>query len=95
MFRDACFVYTTIDHRVGKRDQCATSAETRGSNSLELKKDSDFDERAILPIQTVIESRRVRLTEWIKPDIVALLQSRTIICFVHHGEANSFFEATW
>ncbi|RDW80324.1 hypothetical protein BP5796_05022 [Coleophoma crateriformis] len=60
-----------------------------------LKKDKDFDKSATLPLLTEIDSGRVRLTEWIKSDLAAVLQTGSIICIVHHGGANSFFEATW
>lgn len=38
-----------------------------------LEKDKDFDGSATLPLQTNIKSGRVRLTKWIKADIVAIL----------------------
>lgn len=42
-----------------------------------------------------IESGRVRIESWLKPDPVAILRSGHIVCAVHHGGANSYFEATW
>ncbi|KAJ8120421.1 hypothetical protein O1611_g10370 [Lasiodiplodia mahajangana] len=42
-----------------------------------------------------IESGRVRIESWLKPDPVAILRSGHVICAVHHGGANSYFEATW
>ncbi|KAI0401914.1 hypothetical protein F4802DRAFT_618296 [Xylaria palmicola] len=42
-----------------------------------------------------IESGRVRIESWLKPDPVAILRSGHVVCAVHHGGANSYFEATW
>ncbi|MCJ1249913.1 hypothetical protein MMC30_007139 [Trapelia coarctata] len=36
---------------------------------------------------------RLKITPWLTPDPLALLLSGTIICSVHHGGANSFYEA--
>lgn len=42
-----------------------------------------------------IESGRVRIESWLNADPVAILRSGHIACSVHHGGANSYFEATW
>ncbi|KAI0458272.1 hypothetical protein F5B21DRAFT_460430 [Xylaria acuta] len=42
-----------------------------------------------------IENGRVRIESWLKPDPAAILRSGHVICAVHHGGANSYFEATW
>lgn len=42
-----------------------------------------------------IESGRVRIENWLKADPVAILRSGHVVCSVHHGGANSYFEATW
>ncbi|KAI0534908.1 hypothetical protein GGR58DRAFT_33846 [Xylaria digitata] len=42
-----------------------------------------------------IENGRVRVESWLKPDPVAILSSGHIVCAVHHGGGNSFFESTW
>jgi UDP:flavonoid glycosyltransferase YjiC (YdhE family) len=46
-------------------------------------------------LREVIDTGRMRLVDWIKADLVAVLASRNVIGVVHHGGANSFFEATW
>ncbi len=40
-----------------------------------------------------LESGRVRIVRWLEPEPLSVLQSGHIICFIHHGGANSFFEA--
>lgn len=35
----------------------------------------------------------LRVVEWLEPDIISVLNSGHIVAFVHHGGANSFFEA--
>ncbi|KAI0196451.1 hypothetical protein F4808DRAFT_305281 [Astrocystis sublimbata] len=42
-----------------------------------------------------LESGRVRIESWLKPDPVAILRSGHVVCAIHHGGANSYFEATW
>ncbi|KAI0418908.1 hypothetical protein F5X98DRAFT_362854 [Xylaria grammica] len=42
-----------------------------------------------------IENGRVRIESWLKPDPVAILRSGHIVCAVHHGGGNSYFESTW
>lgn len=36
---------------------------------------------------------QVRITEWIDPEPISILQSGHVVCSVNHGGANSFFEA--
>ncbi|TFK37242.1 hypothetical protein BDQ12DRAFT_705923 [Crucibulum laeve] len=40
-----------------------------------------------------IDSGRVRIVSWLAVDPMAILHERSIICSVHHGGANSFFES--
>ncbi|KAI1261793.1 UDP-Glycosyltransferase/glycogen phosphorylase [Xylariaceae sp. FL1019] len=42
-----------------------------------------------------IKNGRVRIEKWLKADPVAILRSGHVVCSVHHGGANSYFEATW
>jgi 2-acylglycerol O-acyltransferase 1 len=42
-----------------------------------------------------IKNGRVKIESWLKADPVAILETGNIVCFVHHGGANSWFEATW
>ncbi|KAF7541495.1 hypothetical protein G7054_g581 [Neopestalotiopsis clavispora] len=42
-----------------------------------------------------IKDGRVRIENWLKADPVAILRSGHVVCSVHHGGANSYFEATW
>ena len=41
-----------------------------------------------------IASGRVKIQKWLRPDPAAILQSGNVVCSVHHGGANSFYEAT-
>jgi len=36
---------------------------------------------------------RVKVVDWLIPDPLAVLQSGNVVCSVHHGGANSFYEA--
>ncbi|RDW56481.1 glycosyltransferase family 1 protein [Coleophoma crateriformis] len=38
---------------------------------------------------------RVRIESWLQAEPLAILESGHIICSVHHGGANSYFETTW
>ncbi|KAK2757088.1 hypothetical protein FQN54_005057 [Arachnomyces sp. PD_36] len=40
-----------------------------------------------------IESNRIRITSWLTPEPLAILQTGNIVCFIHHGGANSYNEA--
>jgi hypothetical protein len=52
------------------------------------KADNQFQE-LIVP---KVAADRVRITSWLVPDAVSILNCGNIACFVHHGGANSFFE---
>ena len=41
----------------------------------------------------LVHSKKVRVVPWIKPEIISILQGGNIVAYVHHGGANSFFEA--
>ena len=40
-----------------------------------------------------LASGRVRVESWLIPDPMAIMQSGQVVCSVHHGGANSWFEA--
>ncbi|KAK3295187.1 uncharacterized protein B0H64DRAFT_141427 [Chaetomium fimeti] len=44
-------------------------------------------------LQAEIESDRVRIVDWVKPQPSAVLQVKTVICSINHGGANSFHDA--
>lgn len=59
---------------------------------------SNFQEKGLVrdslsAISNEIDSGRVKILEWISVDPMALLQSKHIVCSVHHGGSNSFHEA--
>jgi hypothetical protein len=39
-----------------------------------------------------IASGRVRIVDWFEAEPMAVLESGTVVCAVHHGGANSFLE---
>lgn len=41
----------------------------------------------------LVYSDKVKVVPWIQPEIISLLESGHIVAYVHHGGANSFFEA--
>ncbi|OQE09503.1 hypothetical protein PENVUL_c006G05881 [Penicillium vulpinum] len=41
----------------------------------------------------LVNSDKVRVVKWIQPEIISLLEGGNIVAYVHHGGANSFFEA--
>jgi 2-acylglycerol O-acyltransferase 1 len=54
--------------------------------------DDVYDE-AIRPLQGLIDEDRVRVTSWLNAEPLALLETGHIVCSIHHGGANSWFEA--
>lgn len=42
-----------------------------------------------------IKSGRVRIESWLKADPISILTSGHVVCVVHHGGANAYFEAVW
>jgi len=40
-----------------------------------------------------IDSGSVRIVPWIQADIIAVLETGKIVAYIHHGGANSYFEA--
>lgn len=40
-----------------------------------------------------IKAGRVRIEQWLKPDPIVVLRHENVVCSVHHGGANSFYEA--
>jgi hypothetical protein len=40
-----------------------------------------------------IAKERVKITRWIVPELISILETNQIVAYVHHGGANSFFEA--
>ncbi|KAJ5780651.1 hypothetical protein N7457_005811 [Penicillium paradoxum] len=44
-------------------------------------------------LEYLVDSTQVRIVQWIQPEIISLLEDGNIVAYVHHGGANSFFEA--
>ena len=58
-----------------------------------LKLQGPLDEEIAQTLATELSSDRVRITSWLKADPAAILETGDIVCSVHHGGANSWFEA--
>jgi hypothetical protein len=44
-------------------------------------------------LQEALDSDRVRIVDWVKPQPSAVLQAGTVVCSINHGGANSFHDA--
>lgn len=43
--------------------------------------------------QNLLQFEQVKIVSWIQPEIISILEGGNIVAYVHHGGANSFFEA--
>jgi hydrogenase maturation factor len=41
-----------------------------------------------------MQAGRLRVVDWLTVDPLALLKEGNVVCSVHHGGANSFYEST-
>ncbi|KAE8352501.1 diacylglycerol acyltransferase-domain-containing protein [Aspergillus coremiiformis] len=55
--------------------------------------EGDVYHRSIEPLRQETESDRVRIHPWFSVEPMAMLQTGQIVCSVHHGGANSWYEA--
>ena len=58
-----------------------------------LKLDKEIWDIVTEILQKEITSAQARVEKWVDADPVAILQTGNVVCVVHHGGANSFFEA--
>ncbi|KAJ5766577.1 uncharacterized protein N7511_004193 [Penicillium nucicola] len=58
-----------------------------------LRYDWESSSRVKAILGPLVFSDKVRVVSWIQPEIISLLESGHIVAYVHHGGANSFFEA--
>ncbi|KAL4957557.1 diacylglycerol acyltransferase-domain-containing protein [Aspergillus filifer] len=49
--------------------------------------------QSITPLQKELDSDQVRILSWFQVEPLAMLQTGQIVCSVHHGGANSWYEA--
>jgi hypothetical protein len=68
--------------------QSGSATKTKTENYTDT-----FDPTSLDAITPEIQTGRVKITEWMSVDPLAVLQSGHIICSVHHGGSNSFHEA--
>ncbi|KAH7302842.1 hypothetical protein B0I35DRAFT_455445 [Stachybotrys elegans] len=47
------------------------------------------------PVRQYIDSKRLRVKEWLEIDPISMLQTGDVVLFVHHGGAGSYHEAIW
>ena len=57
-----------------------------------LKSDITTEIKTIIGAEILAD--RIRIVSWLDIDPVAILASGHVVCMVHHGGANSFYEAT-
>ncbi|KAA8641943.1 hypothetical protein EYZ11_002545 [Aspergillus tanneri] len=55
--------------------------------------EDDVYSRSIEPLQRETESGAVRIAPWFEVEPMAMLQTGQVVCSVHHGGANSWYEA--
>lgn len=53
----------------------------------------DVYERSIEPLKKEMQEGRVRIAPWFEVEPMAMLETGRIVCSVHHGGANSWYEA--
>ncbi|KAK9860811.1 hypothetical protein MYU51_006101 [Penicillium brevicompactum] len=58
-----------------------------------LKYDWESSRKVKSLLGPLVSSNKVKVVSWIQPEIISLLESGSIVAYVHHGGANSFFEA--
>jgi hypothetical protein len=56
---------------------------------------SDADKEIESILGDEIEAGRIRVSSWLDSEPLSILQSGFVVATVHHGGANSWFEATW
>lgn len=59
--------------------------------NLDWESNTEFE----ATVRSAIDSDRLRISSWIVAETVSLLTSGSIVAFVHHGGANSYFEACY
>lgn len=64
-----------------------------GPKTSKTSVEEDSKEAALSIVQKEIDEDRVRVVSWLEADPAAILESGCIVCSVHHGGANSTFEA--
>ena len=58
-----------------------------------LKSKKRLDNNLFAILTKELTSGQVKIEEWLTTDPLAILKSGHVICSVHHGGANSYFEA--
>lgn len=72
---------------------------TKGNGQMQVlwkaKASGDVDRVVRDMVGKEIKEGRVKVVAWLDPEPVSVLQHPNVVCTVHHGGANSFFEAVW
>lgn len=58
-------------------------------------KGSDAEKEVEAILGNEIKTDRLKVSSWLQSEPLSILQSGLIVAAVHHGGANSWFEATW
>ena len=60
-----------------------------------VKADGDIQRTIDEIVGKEIKEGRIRVVAWLDTEPVSVLQHPNVICAVHHGGANSFYEGIW
>ncbi|CAG8099101.1 unnamed protein product [Penicillium salamii] len=58
-----------------------------------LKYDWESSPKVKNLLGSLVYAKKVKVVSWIQPEIISILESGHVVAYVHHGGANSFFEA--
>ncbi|KAG9311634.1 hypothetical protein JVU11DRAFT_7866 [Chiua virens] len=73
--------------------------DQRGSDGMQVlwkvQAKGDIQEAINETIGKEIREGRVRVLAWLEAEPISILQHPNVVCVVHHGGANSFYEGVW
>ena len=73
--------------------------EQQGSRKIQMlwkvRADGDIQNAVDEVIGKEIKEGRVRVVAWLNAEPISVLQHPNVVCTVHHGGANSFYEGIW
>ena len=73
--------------------------DRQGSRKIQLlwkaRAEGDIQNVVDEVIGKEIKERRVKVVAWLDAEPISVLQHPNVVCTVHHGGANSFYEGVW
>ncbi|KAF8555817.1 UDP-Glycosyltransferase/glycogen phosphorylase [Imleria badia] len=73
--------------------------DKKGSRKIQVlwkaKPDGDIQKVIDEIIGNEIKEERIKVVAWLDAEPVSILQHPSVVCTVHHGGANSFYEGIW